>query len=491
MGPINNPAEFPGETDSPYPPRYRWLKRSALIGVLAGIAAIVIYLGWGTIAAHRLQAEIDRIHARGDPILLSDFPPGPPIADADNAAWYYKQASAALQKPVAINEFNIDWDRSPSSKELVSIQTAVQRETPALRWARQARLHPIADWKFQIASPANWTVTPYLRNSRLVAMLEVARAMNSYAHGDGGDAIEAIRDEYHIAYSLDQLRSPSGAPHLVAILISRIAFSGIQALARDLNLSEDTATTQSANMPSTATSQPNTARRKQIVDLISEISDTSQFDAANQRMAIDERVVMLDGIRSPSQGFGNVPSPMLDTALVPILETDGQLASASAQRNYTRAMALIPQRRDMWADGPIYGLAHLTPVQRMAELSITTFFRLPFQNLAERRAAVIAMAIRLYRFDHADEWPRQLSDLVPAYLPAVPLDPFSPTDAPFQYKPNAPGGPIIYSVGENGIDDGGSETQFNSGTFAPWDKLDAVFHLTRPQTPATVPTTAP
>jgi hypothetical protein len=43
---------------------------------------------------------------------------------------------------------------------------------------------------------------------------------------------------------------------------------------------------------------------------------------------------------------------------------------------------------------------------------------------------------------------------VPEFVPAVPLDPID--GQPLRYRPNADGTFLLYSVGENGVDDGGN-----------------------------------
>jgi len=40
-----------------------------------------------------------------------------------------------------------------------------------------------------------------------------------------------------------------------------------------------------------------------------------------------------------------------------------------------------------------------------------------WKGVANRRAAAVALAIRLYRLDHPDQWPGSLAELVPTYLP--------------------------------------------------------------------------
>jgi hypothetical protein len=71
------------------------------------------------------------------------------------------------------------------------------------------------------------------------------------------------------------------------------------------------------------------------------------------------------------------------------------------------------------------------------------------------RCAVVALAAERYRLAHGD-WPRSLTDLVPAYLPAVPLDPFD--GQPLRYRRTGTGA-VIYSVGEDGRDDGGDPSR--------------------------------
>ena len=73
------------------------------------------------------------------------------------------------------------------------------------------------------------------------------------------------------------------------------------------------------------------------------------------------------------------------------------------------------------------------------------------QSKCDRRAAATALAIRMYKLDHGGR-PTTLSELVPRYIPVLPGDPFATTPRPLGYLPNA-NPPMLYSVGENGVDD--------------------------------------
>ncbi len=70
---------------------------------------------------------------------------------------------------------------------------------------------------------------------------------------------------------------------------------------------------------------------------------------------------------------------------------------------------------------------------------------------AQARLLMAELALHAYRLDHEDN-PKGLADLVPDYLPSIPEDPFG--NHPLIYMKGATG-PILYSVGPDGRDDGG------------------------------------
>jgi hypothetical protein len=73
------------------------------------------------------------------------------------------------------------------------------------------------------------------------------------------------------------------------------------------------------------------------------------------------------------------------------------------------------------------------------------------RDLAKMRLLICDLAIRAYSLEHGRN-PAKLADLVPAYLPAVPQDPFSGGPLVYRLKPT---GYLLYGVGVDGVDDGG------------------------------------
>jgi hypothetical protein len=84
-------------------------------------------------------------------------------------------------------------------------------------------------------------------------------------------------------------------------------------------------------------------------------------------------------------------------------------------------------------------------------LSFTRSFAL---SAARKRILLARLAVQAYRLEHDGSAPYSLAALTDGaapYLTAVPTDPFSPTGAePLRYANGN-----VYSVGENGMDDGG------------------------------------
>jgi hypothetical protein len=70
-----------------------------------------------------------------------------------------------------------------------------------------------------------------------------------------------------------------------------------------------------------------------------------------------------------------------------------------------------------------------------------------------KQMTVTAVALKRYQLKHGT-YPPGLNSLVPEFVSKVPLDPVD--GQPLRYRRNADGTFLLYSVGENGKDDGGN-----------------------------------
>jgi len=93
-------------------------------------------------------------------------------------------------------------------------------------------------------------------------------------------------------------------------------------------------------------------------------------------------------------------------------------------------------------------------LSKMLMPALQRVFILEIRHIAHRRAAQVALAIERYRLAEGGI-PPALSDLVPTYLDAVPVDPFDGQNLRYRLREEA--GYVVYSVGEDLTDDGGTE----------------------------------
>jgi hypothetical protein len=105
--------------------------------------------------------------------------------------------------------------------------------------------------------------------------------------------------------------------------------------------------------------------------------------------------------------------------------------------------------------------------------------------------AAVHLALRLYQLDHGGKNPANLAELVPAYIPALPRDPFNPNGGPLRLSVAPTTQPFIYSLGT-------STDQVASGTYTPtlasnldWTSAIVVSFLNPSAVPAPQPTTQP
>ena len=92
------------------------------------------------------------------------------------------------------------------------------------------------------------------------------------------------------------------------------------------------------------------------------------------------------------------------------------------------------------------------------------------QNRGEMQADLIRLgfALAAYRADHGG-YPQKLGELTPQYIANVPVNVFA-NDGPLHYAREGKGY-LLYSVGPNGVDDGGRDREEGGKAGESWDDL--------------------
>lgn len=192
------------------------------------------------------------------------------------------------------------------------------------------------------------------------------------------------------------------------------------------------------------------------------------------------RICMLPTIlRGPWKLWFLRPAIQTDTAIM-LHQADQVLAAARVADDLPTLLSLAPEA------GRLHVLRDESPYLHVWAVTCWPRYDLDarqhFEAVTERRMAATALALRAYSLAHAGELPARLDALVPEWLPAIPDDPMA-HGRPLTYRPEG-ADPLLYSVGRNGIDDGGSEeapptdwTRDDSKWSHLWWNGDAIVHL--------------
>jgi len=91
-----------------------------------------------------------------------------------------------------------------------------------------------------------------------------------------------------------------------------------------------------------------------------------------------------------------------------------------------------------------------------------------------KQVVITAIALKRYQLKHGN-YPPDLNSLVPEFVSEIPLDPVD--GQPLRYRSNSDGTFLLYSLGENGKDDGGNPTSKPGAEFSHfyyWQNPDAL-----------------
>ena len=452
-GPINDPTRR--AVSKPVRKR-RWWAISILLFL---VALPIAHLGWMGYQRSQLNHLLQRHRELGEPVRPEDFNQVVETAD-ENPADDLLAAARAVQKPSdsrSHDEFLSESHFPLTSQEIEDLRQLVAMNQVALRRAQDAAgKRGSADWHVHFVSPTFNTLMPELNGQRSLARLLRVAAFDAHQRCDDVQALDRVRQLLVQARAL--YRHPGFiVAHLVTVGVNDLAADLARELAPDLAIG-----------PPGEGHRPASPRQvREIIDLLLDeqpLRDGQRLELLSERMFdVDTAEATVSGqINVMSASGSNVRgNPLLGYVLSPLIYQDARLMfdrqsklAAIAQspdwQTCNRQFQMLPQKSN-------YGMQHffllvLTP-------AVETAVRQDFRALTESRLTAVMLALRWYAVEHEGKLPTDLSELVPQYLPFVPADPMA-TAAPLRYKPDSKD-PIIYSTGDDGIDDGGSTTPIN------------------------------
>jgi hypothetical protein len=457
--------------------RRRWGRWVLLVLLLLVLALAGTYFNWSRRADRDLTALLDELKRNGEPVLPEDLN-GPPVDPEQDAAIDLRTAAKLIDvKSEAWEKYRKSlWDGPLGPRDRASLAKLVEGNRAALAKVREARGKRDADWKIRFQAPLIMTLLPHLSEQRNVAELCRLASVHERINGNHAAAMEYLRDVMVVGRAVD--RQPFYVCHLVAVGIHAMAAANLGEMAPELKIKAGRGNdTGGAATP------------EQVRAAIAELLDERSLEAGIQQAIRGERVGMLDTARLVADrkldlnqvaGGGGLapllPRPMIltDARIVTQYLTDVQKAHAAATDYPTFATTGPPIPPEVDRNRKFHILASiLLPAS-------DRFVLQQYRVLTDRRLAATALALRLYAVEHDGNYPKTLDALVPKYLPAVPKDPFAAGGKPLSYSTAAdPKEPIVYSVGENGTDAGGSTAPKNRGraNSGRWETDDVVLQM--------------
>jgi hypothetical protein len=397
--------------------------RAILIALAAGFAG---YVAWDRVEAHRLSNDIAAIAARGEPTDLSSLDAAPETPQQQEAAQLYAEA-AARAREISQQDSRVqrvDVDGVLGRLDVVELEGAYRKDAPPLQLLDRAT--PLPFTGFGDAAPGpDWVNTAGLQALNALSAL---RADLLAYRGDGDAAVHSLIAAIRIQRTLVDsfARSLLGARQLgsLRILLRHAAPSpaSLEALQRAF-----------AELPDEDGLDRELLLRR--ARLIEQLGDGGVPGEPPAPIGFLIHPFTMHRVRVQLEQFPEV----IAAARQPWPDKLGSLAAIAERSpsNFRPGQSILRS------------LIALTP-PNIAALSAGS--ARGGLNLATRRIGVTAMAIERYRRAHAGTPPPDLAALVPALLPAVPLDPF--TGHPLVYKPG-PDAYALYSTDVNRLDDGG------------------------------------
>jgi hypothetical protein len=399
-----------------------------------------IWNAWRIVGAgNEFDAAVKAYHQRGEKVLPEDFD-APAMKDDENAATFLRRAADEIKIDEMRDKLwnDADFALPLRTDEIKCIETVKSASGDVLAQISEAKKRTKITWG---NVPAG-TGLPALNPMRAIATFLSRSAKLAHQKGNDEEAMARIEDVFFVARMTDE--QPTFIGHLVAIGIEATATDTLTQICEDLQITPQT--------------------RLRVEAIIAELLKPRDISAGLWWQG--ERASSIAMSRSNLKPGQPMPVP-LQRGLVRTWNMCDQVREASKLPNYQAAMAIvkkIPEPSGRTAEDRI--VAIMTPSMSR---SLLTNYRI----CADRRMVATALAIRLYTVDHNNTAPADLKSLLPKYLPAIPEDPFAVDAAPVRYLPHKS---LLYSVYEDGVDDGGKEHPDDH----PTHDLDLVCTLKRP-----------
>lgn len=447
-----------------------------LTGWATGLLILVLLITALAVNQSRRQLEAYRaaLEKRGESFDIVVLAPRPPVNKQDNGALSFLSAAEKLNNLVNsknLNPIQTPPESSPGHQKVHHRQTHALLSQAAVPWDQIIQnaqvLEPVLGEIRRAASQPHFEVTPDYSLGFFMPLPGVSAAMtaNHYLNQQGilslreNNVSEAVENVVAI---LRLARMTENQPVLICGLCAAVLTTTAQSLTWEI-------------LQSQVATDPDLAR------LQGEWAQVSPLRLYKETLRL-ERALALPQFDSPtflssSTSSGTIPGTSwwpvsldkaLDMGRAGIWSTFYRYADArqfmenyqtlidgsptlSAQGPWRNTLRQAEGLQAQFSEG---GIKHRLGNMVISILETTLRRLISIQALAHMTQT--AIALRRYQLSRG-QYPESLADLVPAWLPAVPFDPFDAR--PLRYRRLANEEYLLYSLGPNGIDENGDATK--------------------------------
>ena len=427
-------------------PRRKWKFLQILVLLLVFI--IAGFMGFRLVLKSKLNARLDAIRAAGYPATCAELDAWYTIPEsAENAADTFRDSFSHYNKweedkkrkllPI-VGEAELPLRTEPLTEEtkaLITQYLADNRQALELLHKGAAIEHS----RYPVDLSKGFEVLmPDLSNIGDGAKLLTLEAVLHAENGKPEQAVDSITSAFGLACSLS--KEP--------LIISQLIRNACQALA--------------------VSTLEHTINRTEFTDeQLADLSRTfinAEDPSAMTRAFVGERCAGLSIFKMPATQIPRMidggSSPLAVVAIA--LYKFSGLADMDAaiyldlMGDYIKAIQLPSQQRQEAADAVDARIEKTSRIHMLLYIIMPALSRcntIDIRTTAQLRTALAGLAIERYRLA-TGKLPDTLAELTPTYLEVVPKDPFDGKD--LRYK-KLETGFVVYSIGEDGNDDGGKE----------------------------------
>ena len=469
------------------PRKGRWGRRIGVALLVIVLSLLVTFIVWGRRATRGYAAQLEAYRAAGEPINVAELNAWPAlVTPGENAVPALRAAAGSIDEKTdawqKVYYAPYEWVTPLREDEVAALDALVKENAGALEALEVAMGQPGVDWDIGYTSPMINQLYPDLNPQRSLANLLRAKAQLEHHRGNDAEALRCVERILFVGRAMDH--QPTLVSHLVAIGINAIGAASAAEVSPDLRVAGP------------RESSPGAATPDQVRALIRQLLDERALAEGHRRSWIGERVSQIDTINALGNGQLLGPSATVwSRAKLPFVRPyfyeNGQVMTAHTT-TLLHATASSPDVVSFRQKLPDLTAVKGSPRYLLASILLPSLDRSGEQHyrlLADRRLTATMLACRLFAADHDERLPRTLEELVPDYLPAVPIDPMAGGGKPLGYV-NAEKDPVkprVYSVGPNGIDQGGTEGDVKLPRRQYEAMRDEVRHLKRQPRPEPPP----